>query len=77
MRWSTWRPLSSIRPNSLPYMGPSPSNADLLTHIYQNVLHRTPDANGYAFWLDVLNRNAVSRAQVLAEFSESPRIRRP
>eukprot|EP01030_Chromulinospumella_sphaerica_P009147 gene9147-8958_t len=52
--------------------GAQPSNADLLTHIYQNVLHRTPDAGGYAFWLGVLDRNAVTRAQVLAEFSESP-----
>ena len=52
--------------------GAQPSNADLLTHIYQNVLHRAPDASGYAFWLGVLDRNAVSRAQVLAEFSESP-----
>ncbi|MYM38853.1 DUF4214 domain-containing protein [Duganella qianjiadongensis] len=52
--------------------GAQPSNADLLTHIYQNVLHRAADAGGYAFWLGVLDRNAVSRAQVLAEFSESP-----
>lgn len=52
--------------------GAQPSNADMLTRLYQNVLHRTPDAGGYAFWLDVLDRHAVSRAQVLAEFSESP-----
>lgn len=51
--------------------GAHPSNADLLTRIYQNVLHRAPDAGGYAFWLDVLERNAVTRPQLLAEFSES------
>ncbi|MFC0169023.1 DUF4214 domain-containing protein [Pseudoduganella danionis] len=52
--------------------GAQPTNTELLGRIYQNVLHRTPDAGGYAFWLDVLNRGAVSRAEVLAAFSESP-----
>lgn len=52
--------------------GAAPTNAQLLDRIYQNVLHRTPDPGGYAFWLGVLERNAVSRAEVLASFSESP-----
>lgn len=52
--------------------GAAPSNAQFLDRLYQNVLHRTPDPGGYAFWLGVLDRHAVSRAEVLAEFSESP-----
>jgi hypothetical protein len=52
--------------------GNEPSNADLLSRYYRNVLHRSPDPGGYAFWLNALNTNAASRAQILADFSESP-----
>lgn len=51
--------------------GNAPSNAELLTRYYQNVLHRTPDQDGYNWWLDVLNRGAASPIQVLVDFSES------
>jgi hypothetical protein len=36
------------------------------------VLHRAPDPGGYAFWMDFLDRGALTRAQVLEQFSESP-----
>ncbi len=52
--------------------GPQPSNAELVTRLYQNVLHRAPDPGGYAFWMDFLDRGALTRAQVLEQFSESP-----
>ncbi|WP_136418452.1 DUF4214 domain-containing protein [Herbaspirillum sp. ST 5-3] len=51
--------------------GPSPTNADLLTHYYQNVLHRAPDAGGYAWWLDKLDHQEATPIQVLVDFSES------
>lgn len=55
--------------------GSNPSDASFLTSLYANVLHRTPDAAGAAFWLDSMQQTsahgAVSRAQVLADFSES------
>ena len=51
--------------------GAAPSNAQALGHFYENTLHREPDAGGFAFWLDILDRNALSQAEVLAEFSES------
>ena len=45
--------------------------------LYQNVLHRLPDQGGYDFWNNALNgtggfERALPRAEVLAQFSESP-----
>jgi hypothetical protein len=51
--------------------GSRPSNATVLTGIYEHVLHRAPDAAGYAYWLDILNSHRDSVAGVLASFSES------
>lgn len=53
-------------------VGASPSNGTILEKFYQNVLHRSPDAGGFAFWVDILDRAAATPAQVLAAFSESP-----
>lgn len=50
--------------------GAAPSNADFLSRIYQNILHRAPDKEGYAFWLGALG-GGVARATVLAQVSES------
>jgi hypothetical protein len=50
--------------------GTNVSNAEFLSHVYQNVLHRAPDPAGYAYWLDTLDHGA-SRAAVLSEVSES------
>lgn len=41
-----------------------------LTTIYRNVLHREPDAAGYAYWNGHLDHD-VTRPQMLAMFSES------
>jgi Ca2+-binding RTX toxin-like protein len=43
---------------------------EFLTKVYQHVLHRAPDAGGYAFWLNALHLG-YSEGQVLAEISES------
>jgi hypothetical protein len=52
--------------------GSSPSNADFLTRVYQNVLGRTPDASGYNWWLNELNTNpSKTTAKILADFAES------
>jgi hypothetical protein len=50
--------------------GATPSNADFVTLLYRNVLHREPEAAGKAHWLEQLG-NGQSRAQVLVGFSES------
>jgi len=53
--------------------GTSPSNAEFLTKVYQNVLGRQPEAEGYNWWLNQLNTNPEkTKAKVLADFAESP-----
>lgn len=47
-------------------------NTQFVTQLYRNVLDREPEAAGLAFHVNNLNGNAVSRAQTLANFSESP-----
>ncbi len=49
--------------------GSNVSDAQFVDALYQNVLHRAPDAAGYAFWTDALH--STSRADVLTGFSES------
>lgn len=50
--------------------GDSPTNEEFATSLYTNVLRRTPDAAGIAWWLERLNEG-VPRADVLVGFSES------
>jgi hypothetical protein len=52
----------------------STTNQQFLTTLYNNVLHRTPDAAGLVFWLGAFQRGATKTA-VLVEFSESPENR--
>lgn len=51
--------------------GTNPSNGSLVNNIYQNVLHRLPDAAGYTFWLNLLDSKTLTPAEALAGFSES------
>jgi hypothetical protein len=41
-----------------------------LSTVYENVLHRAPDSGGLDFWMGYMNSGG-SRAQILAQFSES------
>ena len=50
--------------------GSNPTNQQFVTELYNHVLHRAPEGEGYQFWLNSLS-SGVSRAQVLADFSES------
>jgi serralysin len=43
---------------------------EFLTKLYEHILHRAPDAGGYAFWLNALNHD-ISEGEVLANFGES------
>ena len=47
------------------------NNSAFVTQLYQNVLHRAPDAGGLAFHVGNLN-NGMARADVLVGFSQSP-----
>jgi serralysin len=53
--------------------GNNVSHGEFLTAVYQNVLGRSPDQTGYAYWIDQLETNPEKTWQkVLADFSESP-----
>jgi Leucine-rich repeat (LRR) protein len=52
--------------------GTNPTNAEFLTRLYSNVLHRTPDPGGYAWWLGELDAGRYNKVTALAGFSESP-----
>lgn len=46
------------------------SNADFITLLYNNVLHREPDASGQAYWLQDI-ANGQSYENILTNFSQS------
>jgi arabinogalactan endo-1,4-beta-galactosidase len=52
--------------------GASPTNRDIATRFYQNVLGRAPDAAGLDYWTRVLDSGAADVASVLAGFADSP-----
>jgi hypothetical protein len=49
--------------------GANTSDAQFLSAVYQNVLHRTPDQAGFDFWMHAIQ--IASRAEVMVDFSES------
>ena len=51
--------------------GASPTNAEIVTRFYDNVLGRAAESGGYNYWLGILNSGQSSVAGVLASFSES------
>jgi uncharacterized protein DUF4214 len=51
------------------------SNEAFVTLVYQNVLGRAPDPEGFAYWTGLLNSGAYTRGQVMLGFSESPEFR--
>ena len=51
--------------------GAAPSNAELVTRLYRNILDREPEPAGYAYWLDMLDRKLIDLPTMLAQFSES------
>lgn len=55
--------------------GTNPSNASIVDKLYENVLHRAPEAAGRDFWLGILDNKLASVAEVLMSFSESPENR--
>lgn len=47
------------------------SNGDFVRLVYQNVLGRSPDAAGYAYWKGQLDGGRQNRGTVMVQFSES------
>ena len=52
--------------------GKNPTTCDLVTRLYQNVLHRAPEQGGYDYWVNQIDGHYQSPTQVLTGFSESP-----
>ena len=50
----------------------STTNSEFVTLLYNNVLDRAPDAGGLAHWVGQLGSGALSRAEVVLGFSQSP-----
>jgi Ca2+-binding RTX toxin-like protein len=48
------------------------SDAAFVTLLYNNVLDRAPDAQGFAAWTRALSNHALTRAEVVRGFSQSP-----
>ncbi|MDN4035491.1 DUF4214 domain-containing protein [Massilia sp. YIM B02443] len=49
--------------------GENPSDVVFLERLYQNVLNRAPDADGFAYWMTRVDDS--SREQIMLEFSDS------
>ncbi len=56
-------------------VGESLSNAVFVTHLYQDVLGRNPDAGGYTGWVNALDAGSLSRVQVADGFLDSTEYR--
>ena len=52
--------------------GAHTSDAQFVDLLYQNTLHRAPDAAGRQFWVDAMQAHQAPREELLAQFSESP-----
>lgn len=52
--------------------GAHTSDAQFVDLLYQNTLHRAPDAAGRQFWVDAMQAHHAPREELLAQFSESP-----
>nr|WP_315249155.1 S8 family serine peptidase [uncultured Duganella sp.] len=50
--------------------GEEPTDVELVNAMYQNVLHRAPDQQGEAYWIDSL-KNGTTAADMLTAFSAS------
>ncbi|WP_374360108.1 DUF4214 domain-containing protein [Pseudoduganella danionis] len=59
-------------PEFIDLYGSKLSNAEFIDQLYHNVLHRTGDESGVAFWLNYMNNGGGTQALVLAYFGESP-----
>lgn len=52
------------------------SDRDYITLVYANVLDRTPDENGYRYWLELLSDGSLNRSELMLYFSLGDEFRR-
>lgn len=58
-------------PESAQTYGSTVSDAQFVTNLYQNTLHRAPDQVGFTNWTNALANHTLDRGEVLLNFSES------
>ena len=51
--------------------GKHSSNSQYITNLYSNILNRSPDTNGFNYWLNQLSNAYEDRSEILMGFSES------
>ncbi len=51
------------------------SNEDFITQVYRNVMERTPDAEGYDYWLNKVVTGEITRGDVMLYFAEALEFR--
>ncbi len=51
--------------------GKESSNENYITSLYQNILERSPDSEGFNYWLNQIEKGFEDRSELLMGFSES------
>jgi hypothetical protein len=62
----------NTQPEFIQKYGSNPTDAQFVNLLYQNVLHRAPDAAGYDFWVKALTNHDTTHVGIVKFFSESP-----
>ena len=62
----------NTQPEFIQKYGANPTDAQFVNLLYANVLHRTPDAAGYDFWVKALANHDTTHVGIVKFFSESP-----
>ncbi|HEY5800456.1 MAG TPA: DUF4214 domain-containing protein [Burkholderiaceae bacterium] len=52
--------------------GQNPTTTEVVTRLYNNILHRAPEEGGFKFWVNELDQKLQTLPSVLMSFSESP-----
>jgi hypothetical protein len=52
--------------------GVTPSHSELITHLYNNALHREPEQAGFDWWMNEMASGRATVISALVGFSESP-----
>ena len=47
------------------------SNEEYIRELYSNILDRSPDSNGFQYWLNQINNGYEDKSELLMGFSES------
>ncbi len=51
------------------------SNEEFLNRVYETIMNREPDSEGYNYWLERLNREEITRNDVVDMFVDAPEFK--